>query len=222
MHVSTDLASPPAVRSEGRYGRSLALTCCLAATLVVSALADRRKPDSLANSLDSIDPRIGGWALAEQQVLPTPILAKLRPSSYISRIYKKHERQLGLFIAYYTQQRAGESMHSPKVCLPGSGWDIVGQGSTAIRLGGKDLELNQYQVQNSGARMLVLYWYQSRNRIIASEYLGKLFLVKDALWGGHTSGSIVRILLPDDAAAIQEGADFAKDVIPQVQRCFGN
>src|SRR5271157_563391 len=222
MLVSTDIgSSPPIVASGSRYP-SLAITGCLAATLLVSSLADRRRPDSLAKPIESIDVAIGGWTLAEQQVLPASILDKLRASSYISRIYQRRDRQLGLFIAYYPQQRAGESMHSPRVCLPGSGWDIVGRSTAAVRFGGKDLELNQYQVQNSGKHMLVFYWYQSRNRIIANEYLGKVFLVKDAIFTGYTPGSIVRILLPDDEAAVQEGLAFARDLIPQVQRCFGN
>jgi len=53
--------------------------------------------------------------------------------------------------------------------------------------------LDQYPHQ----RALVLYWYQSRDRVIASEYIGKVLLVRDALFSGRTSGSIVRIVVPD-------------------------
>ena len=222
MPFLTDISGPSIIRMRWKYGRYLTIVSCLTASLIAGALADRRAPDSLTKPLESIDSDIGGWTVAQQQTIPSSVLEKLRPSSYIARSYLRTSRQLDLFIAYYSQQRAGESMHSPKSCLPGNGWTIVGQGSATIRLDGKALELNQYRVQNSGAHMLVFYWYQSRNRIIASEYLGKLFLIRDAVFGGHTSGSLVRILLPDDAAAIQEGQEFARVLIPQIQRCFGN
>jgi hypothetical protein len=39
--------------------------------------------------------------------------------------------------------------------------------------------------------MLMFYWYQSRNRIVANEYLGKILLAKDTLLTGRTAGSIV-------------------------------
>jgi len=201
-------------------GRFLFVSSCLAATLLASNLAELRRPDSLVKPLESIGLQISGWSLAGQQAVPPRVLDKLAPSSYTARTYTRNDRQLGLFIAYYDQQRAGETMHSPKVCLPGGGWEIAQQGFTTISVDGQPVKLNQYHIQNAGRRMLVLYWYQSRGRIIASEYLGKLFLIRDAILMGSTSGSIVRITLPDDLMSAEEAADFAKELIPQVQRCL--
>jgi hypothetical protein len=67
-----------------------------------------------------------------------------------------------------------------------------------------------------------LYWYQSKTRIIASEYLGKVLLTRDALLRNSTAGSIVRIIVPDRPGEIDAARDFAAGVIPQVQHCFGN
>jgi EpsI family protein len=217
MPVSTASNSP---RPSWVPGRFLLVSSCLGATLLASTLIDRRKPDALAQPLEIIDSEITDWKISETQSLPQSLLEVLQPSNYVSRTYAKQDRRLGLFIAYYAQQRAGESMHSPKVCLPGSGWAIVQQGTTFIPVGGTNLKINQYHIQRSGARMLVLYWYQSRNRVIASEYLGKVFLFKDAILGGYTSGSIVRIILPDDSLAAADGVSFARALIPQIQRCF--
>lgn len=221
MSASTECPVRAVSRPISESARPAVVALCLAASLVVSFLADRRPPDSLAVPLGSISPSIAGWTVAGWQSLRAPIFDKLRPTSYLSRIYERHGRQLGLFIAYYAQQRAGETMHSPKSCLPGNGWEIVAQGNTRITLGGKTVELNRYHVQNNGEHMLAIYWYQSRNRVIASEYLGKALLIKDAVMGGYTSGSIVRILLPDDAQGLSEGKEFAGHLIPLVQDCIG-
>jgi EpsI family protein len=145
----------------------------------------------------------------------------LLPTSYLARVYEKNRRQLGLMVAFYAQQRAGESMHSPKACLPGAGWEIWQHGSARIPVNRGSIAVNRYGIQRAGQRMVVFYWYQSRKRIIASEYLGKLLLVRDAVWDGRTGGAIVRITLPDIPSANDEGVEFAAHLIPEVQRCLG-
>jgi EpsI family protein len=201
--------------------RFVLIVLLLTATLVASALGDRRRADALAAPLETIPPSIAGWTQTGSGQLSARVLSKLLPTSYLSRGYQKGSQQMGLFIAFYAQQRAGESMHSPKNCLPGSGWEIWKQDSALIPVKGNEFRVNKYSIQNSGQRMLIFYWYQSGRRIIASEYLGKILLVRDALMDGHTAGSIVRIDLPDVPSSNDEGVAVASALIPQVQRCFG-
>ena len=68
----------------------------------------------------------------------------------------------------------------------------------------------------------MFYWYQSKTRIVASEYLGKVLLARDTVLNGHTAGSIVRIMFPDTPTASAEGVAFATRLIPEVERCFGS
>jgi len=203
--------------SVGYIGTILLLT----ATLAGYALSERRKADFLAESLDTIGKQIDGWKMVGDEPLSSGVLGKLQLTSYLARLYEKHGTNLDLFIAFYAQQRAGESMHSPKHCLPGSGWEIWKQDSAMVPVGGNLVRINQYSIQNSGRRMLVFYWYQSKRRIIASEYMGKILLARDALLDGRTAGSLVRVMLPDTPSAPAEGTAFATQLIPQVQRCFG-
>jgi len=67
----------------------------------------------------------------------------------------------------------------------------------------------------------VLYWYQSSSRIIASEYLGKFLLMRDAALNGRTDGAMVRIIVPDQPQAVQQAEEFASQLIPHMERCFG-
>ena len=193
----------------------------LSATLAGYALSERRKPDFLVHPLDTVDQQIDGWKMTGTEPLTEGVLGRLQLTSYVSRQYEKRGTHLALFIAFYAQQRAGESMHSPKHCLPGSGWEIWKIDSALVSVGGRQVEVNQYSIQNSGQRNLVFYWYQSRRRIIKSEYMGKILLAKDALFDGQTAGSLVRITLPDTPSAPAEATAFASILIPQVQRCFG-
>jgi len=68
----------------------------------------------------------------------------------------------------------------------------------------------------------MFYWYQSKGRIVASEYMGKLLLARDTILTGRTAGSIVRFSLPDVPGASEEGVAIAARLIPEVARCFGS
>jgi EpsI family protein len=194
----------------------------LLGTTLLSGLTARRVPEPLAVPLNQIEPRIEGWTAVGDQTLDAPTIHALAPTSYLVRKYQKQQSQLDVFIAFYAQQRAGESMHSPKHCLPGAGWEIWKHDSAEIPLRGKRVQINKYSIQNSGARMLMFYWYQSGTRIVASEYLGKILLAQDTIRSGHTAGSIVRIMLADTPGASEEAMAFATRLIPEVERCFGS
>jgi EpsI family protein len=202
-----------------RYWITLLLMTSAAAGYAFSL---RRNPDVLVRPLESIPAAIDGWTQTAVQSLDQGALRVLRPTSYLSRTYGKEGRELGLFVTYYAEQRAGESMHSPRNCLPGGGWEIWQLGSETISLEESRAPINSYSIQRSRERLLMLYWYQSRKRIIASEYLGKLLLVKDSLFEGHTGGSMVRVIGPDQADTRTAMLSFAAAVAGHVQRCLGD
>jgi EpsI family protein len=195
----------------------------LAATLMGSKVADNRKSESLAQPLDTIDTNIAGFTgNAENLPLGPGALEALKCDAYLSRVYRKSGVEADLFIAYYAQQRSGESMHSPKHCLPGAGWEIWDYASTDVPVDGRSFTINKYSISHEGDRRVVLYWYQSKTRIIASEYLGKILLARDALLRNSTAGSIVRIIVPDRPGVLDAARDFAAGIIPQVRHCFAN
>jgi EpsI family protein len=193
----------------------------LATTLTASKLTANRKSHALDQPLDSIDRNIAGFYGSDGAALGEGTLAALRCDAYLARLYRKSGLDADVFIAYYAQQRSGESMHSPKHCLPGAGWEIWDYASTDIPVGDHSVAVNKYSISHESQRMLVLYWYQSKSRIVASEYLGKVLLARDALFQHSTAGSIVRIIVPDRPGALGEGRSLAAAIIPQVQRCFG-
>ncbi len=192
----------------------------LSSTIVAARYSEGRRPDSLSAPLTTISSGVAGWVGIDNPPLESLVLAELKPTSYLSRTYSKAGETLGLFIAYYDQQRSGESLHSPKHCLPANGWEIWKIDSVQVPVHGQKVTINQYSVKHISEKAVVLYWYQSRERIIASEYLGKLLLVRDALFDGRTSGSLVRVTVVDKPEAVRHGLEFVSEVIPQVQRCF--
>jgi EpsI family protein len=199
-----------------------ALLGIMAATLFASRSAEQRPADVLAAPLETIPLNIEGWKSQGDISITARAKEVLRADAYVSRSYIKDSHTVDALVAYYAQQRAGESMHSPKHCLPGSGWEIWKHGSAVVPFDSGQVEVNHFSIQNGRQRMLMVYWYQSRQRIIASELTAKLLLVHDALVGGGNAGSIVRITVPDTPGASEGAVAFAAALMTEVQRCIGH
>lgn len=194
--------------------RVSATAVLLALTLATAYSAGVREPEQLKRPLDEFPDNIGAWNITFDDRLGEDTEAVLKASDYIIRGYSNGEHWLEFFFAFYAMQRAGESMHSPRNCLPGAGWEMWDYDVVKLDLGDREVNINKYWVQRGRQRLLVYYWYQSGERVVANEYMAKASLVWDAAVSGRTAGSILRIILPDSEWADEAAMDFAKQVIP--------
>jgi EpsI family protein len=201
--------------------RFLFTAAMLSLTLAATALSQHRKSEALVHELDSVPRLVEQWHAVADTTIDEETSNVLGATSYLSRSYQKQNNAVELFIAYYAQQRAGESIHSPKNCLPGSGWEIWQFGSAMIPVGQELIKVNRDSIEHNGDRFLMYYWYQSKREIIASEYLGKFLLMRDALFAGYTSGAIARIMIADRPGADEAATQFASLIIPHIRRCYG-
>lgn len=176
--------------------------------------------------LSLLPEKLGGWTMLEQPRLSSDVLSVLAADDYLLRIYRHSDgTQAELFTAYYAAQKAGESMHSPKNCLPGAGWEPVYTDYIPLRSNptGKPARVNRFIIQNGNDRSLVLYWYQDQGNIIANEYWGKIMLVWDALRTGRRDGAIIRVTVPMDGrasvdASTQEALSLVHASLPALDR----
>jgi EpsI family protein len=90
------------------------------------------------------------------------------------------------------------------------------------------ITVNRYIVQKGLDRQLVLYWYQSHGRVVASEYTSKLYLIRDAIALNRTDGSMIRVIAPIDIrlddggrAAEQLATEFVRALFPQLDPYLG-
>jgi EpsI family protein len=201
--------------------RYLVILLLLTATVAASKWGDRRMRDQLVHPLSGIPDHFGEWRLSSEPRFSEEVEGKLAATEYLSRMYRSGNSQLGLLVSYYAEQKAGETMHSPQACLPGAGWEAWDYGYAYVPVGNQRFKVNRYGVQKAGQREQVLYWYQSKSRIIASEYEGKALLVWDSLTGGNTGGALVRLTLADSPDAVDQEVRVASQVISEVWRCLG-
>ncbi len=143
--------------------------------------------------------QIGSW-VSQDIPIDQQTLDILGAGEFVARDFDNSlDRQppIELFIAYFPSQRAGDTIHSPSHCLPGAGWVPTKREVVQLpRSDGSLFPANRYVVSKAGDRQLVLYWYQAHDRIVASEYWSKYYLVADSIRMNRSDGALVRLITP--------------------------
>jgi EpsI family protein len=214
----------------------IARATILAACFLVASLAIRRAGGSdevpIAASLATFPLAIDAWRLQESEPIDDKVLAVLGVDDYINREYVRGSSDEALlYVGYYASQRKGDTIHSPAHCLPGSGWAPMSVGRRRLDVvdaahpGGTSIDVNRYLLQRNGERELVMYWFMSHGRTVASEYRVKIDLVMDAIRWHRTDGALVRIIAPvqsndgaGEAAAEASLVSFAQAAYPVLSR----
>lgn len=124
-----------------------------------------------------------------------------------------------LYIGYYSSQREGDLIHSPRNCMPGSGWEIIDSSILEIPNGKNgSIETVQLEIEKLAEKQIVIYWFQSRGRYISSEYMQKIYLVWDAVFRNRTDGAFVRLISPVGKKGKEHTVgslkDFASKLLP--------
>jgi len=171
---------------------------------------------------------VGTWQ-GREQPLEKRIVEAVSVTDYTNRVYvNPRGAAVQLYVGYYSSQRTGDTIHSPKNCLPGAGWDPIRSGYATITLDdGRKIVVNEYVIAQGLDKQLVFYWYEGRGRVIASEYWGKFWMISDAITRNRTDGALVRLITPitetDDFPKAQERlVKFTQEIFPDLNELIPN
>jgi EpsI family protein len=170
--------------------------------------------------LHTLPYKLGDW-MGSEHPLEDQVVQAVGVSDYTNRAYfESGGAPVYLYVGYYASQRTGDTIHSPKNCLPGSGWDPIQEGYATIRISeSQTLSVNRYVIEKEQDKQLVFYWYQGRGRVIANEYLGKMWMMVDAISRNRTDGALVRLVTPlgdGEAKAQARLSAFAQLLFPSL------
>lgn len=213
------------MRSPFLAARLLMIGACLALSSTYLSVTLRSEPVVARTSLGDFPGRIGEWSGLPSETFEPAVIKALGVDEYVNRYYASGSQLAHLYIGYYRTQREGDAIHSPMNCLPGAGWLPVETGTIDLQIGGATARVNRYIIQKGLDKQVVLYWYQSHGRTIASDYWSKVYLVLDSIRLNRTDAALVRVIAPfDDGSpapelrAEQTAVDFAGAVYPQLGR----
>ena len=192
----------------------------------VSAQSERPPaPPRLAQFPSVIQTRANGWVNLGDDPLDPDVVHTLGADEILNRVYQSPRAALpvSFLVAWFASQRAGASQpHSPKVCLPASGWEPESWGDMVLGTSAGAITVNRYVVSHRGERAVVLYWYQNARGAVAGEWAAKFWTVEGAMLDRRTDTALVRVVVELDGgggrATIQQAeeiaADFARGVYP--------
>ena len=183
--------------------------------VAVNWFANRAEAPIDRRPLTELSTTLGDWQQKGSEIkFDERIESVLRATDYTMREYVGADgRFANLYVGFYASQRAGSTYHSPQNCLPGAGWVMKDPQYIEIkRADGTTFTANRYIVQNGIYNEVMIYWYQGRGRIEASEYTDKANTIWDSITHNRSDGAMVRVMTgvgSDEAAAVSAATDLS-------------
>jgi EpsI family protein len=203
----------------------------LAGVALLSGGTTQQRDMPLVMSLaDAVPRQFGEYVARDIEVSPEEQQAA-GMSSYVMRAYEPAQQAEGadaaggfsIYVGYYERQSQGKTIHSPRNCLPGGGWEPLTSSREMVETSLGPVPVNRYLIGNGPAKALVLYWYQGRGRVAANEYLVKWDLLRDQALYGRSDEALVRIIVPvtgSEDAAYNRAVNIAAGLVPAVDRAL--
>jgi len=216
--------------SQPRGSRALFLLVCLILILQAAASRALSLPERTLPlpDLQKLPVELGKWKITEEQHLDNAVTEYLQPDEYILRNYAEQDTgaSVNLFAAYFKSLQNSYGPHSPRVCLPGSGWLVQSSkiAMVAVPERAAGIPVNEYVLEKAPDRILVVYWYQNDRNIWAEEFRAKLTLLPDLLRYRRSDVCLIRLVTPlrgeMDSAALGNSMAFLQALFPPLVERF--
>jgi EpsI family protein len=198
-----------------------------AAALHVLSIPERDLP---IPGLHKLPLELGRWKAPGERILDTNITEYLRPDEYILRDYVDETTgaAINLFVAYFKSLQNTYGPHSPRVCLPGAGWLVRSSNIESVQVPGRAerIPVNEYVLEKSGNRILIVYWYQNDRNIWAEEFQAKLRLLPDLIKYKRSDVSLVRLITPMRGTTPESerpnSVEFVRSIFPILVQSFSS
>jgi len=165
--------------------------------------------------------QIKSWKMLSRTEFSADVIKVLKPTDYLYNQYKDSSGKLvSLYVGYHGGGKGGGEIHSPKHCLPGSGWYEVSTRSGVLATTGGSINLVRALYQKGDSKELFIYWFQVRDRSVSSEYFLKMAQISNSALHRRRDASFIRISVQVDSdieQATARGEQFIRDFEPLFQ-----
>jgi len=177
-------------------------------------------------SFDRVPLQAGGFT-GEERRFSDESYDILQADTSILRLYTDdHGTAVWLFVGYFGSQKYGSQIHSPKHCLPGSGWKIVRIEPYDLEIpGAGHRRVNRLVIAEREHLDLMFYWYETRGGVIRNEFGLKWDLMVNSLFLRPTDAALIRLNLPlrgydDIDAGSLRALGFLEHFLPAVEQAL--
>jgi EpsI family protein len=159
--------------------------------------------------------------MSGESFMSDAVLANLKPTDYLSRSYiNSVGDRVTLYVGYHGGGKDGGEIHSPKHCLPGSGWFEVKSEKRVIAAAGDNLNSVWTVYQKGDRKELFIYWFQVMGKTLDDEYSLKASEIINSALYRRRDAAFVRISVPfemDESSASSKGEVFVREIYPQLK-----
>lgn len=155
-------------------------------------------PIPINRSLSEFPSTLGHWQMLNDATFSENILKVLKPTDYLARDYinTADGSQVHLYVGYYNGSKDAGGIHSPKHCLPGSGWYEVVSGKLPVELNERTEHVVRAVYQKGEYKALFLYWFQMKGKVLNNEFALKFGEITNSLRYGRRDEAFIRISVP--------------------------
>lgn len=200
----------------------VSLCCLIISAILFVNFGSTVKPVPLTTPLETLPQVIGSFKRIDTQSFSEEVLKNAGMDEYIMWQYQDaQDYTLGLYIGYYQDQIEGGIIHSPKHCMPGSGWEPFQVGEVTTKTAdGKNYKISRMVMQKGSDRQIAHYWFQGRGRVIANEYEDRAWMIWDSISRRRSDGALVRITGTgnDMAHDSQKQMEFIEALLPKLSQ----
>jgi len=203
------------------YKRTIAVAAILLMAMGFTQYISRAEVIPASKPFSMFPKQIGEWTGKESRFDQKIYDILGVEDSFLGNFRSQDGRNVNLYIGYYESQREGDLIHSPRNCMPGSGWNVADISYETIKHPSGEsgnAKVIKLLLKKGAQKQIVLYWFHSRGRIIHSEYWQKIYLVVDSIFRHRTDGSFVRLIAPvingDESSTVNNLKEFGELLMP--------
>lgn len=167
-------------------------------------------------ALDDFPATMGPWRSAGQVFFDGKTLSVLRPTDYLYRLYTDGEHRIGLYVGFHGGGEGAGPIHSPRNCLPSSGWMVLDEARRDLPTPEGTVRLMRATFAKGDEGSVYYYWYQVRGATMAGDLELKLAELQNAFLHGRRDAAFIRLDVPmaQAAGADEAVADFVTRLYP--------
>lgn len=192
----------------------------LAAILYLGLHRDLGVP--MKRRFESFPAVVSGWRMSSETTLSSKVEEVLKASDVLYREYVNGSGdRVELYVGYHDGGKGSGEIHSPKHCLPGSGWFEIYSRPQELAAAGERLKLVRALYQKGDRKELFLYWYQVGDASISNEYALKLAEIVNSVLHRRRDASFIRVSVPvggGERQAEAVGEAFVRDFFPTIRQ----
>jgi EpsI family protein len=178
--------------------------------LSITAIRYFRVSVSQNASIENLPLSKGDW-IGKNDNMSSEIVELLSPDQLFSASYvNKKGNKVGLFVDYFAPENRAGAIHSPRNCLPGSGWIITGNSSRTIIINSHGINAARFTLTLGVSHYIMDFWYITRSGETANDYMLKIKTVVSSLCLKPVDKAFIRFIAPDDPGSIAALEDFEK------------